>query len=91
MKKNARESTPSYIPLSEEQRDAAARKLCELRGFAPDRKIFYVPDVDPETGKRPLIPLYVSAFNIALLDIERAEQVAQALQAGQAQTPPEEE
>lgn len=64
--------------MTDEQLEAAARKLCELRGIDPERM---VPTAPPPTdmGYVPAVLLHTPAWRAAVAEIRGFYQIAQAL------------
>jgi hypothetical protein len=64
--------------MTEEQLEAAARKLCEIRGIDPDKS---VPHGAPpnDMGYVPSVLLYAPAWRLVASEIRNFYQIAQAL------------
>lgn len=74
--------------MTNSQAEAAARKLCELRGVDPDATVSHgvdVPDYAPDGYAVPYVLLYSPAWRRALRDVRAAEAMQVALEHGRAQ------
>lgn len=64
--------------MTEQQLEAAARKLCELRGIDPERMIPTSPPPN-DMGYVPAVLLHVPAWRQAAGEIRGFYQIAQAI------------
>lgn len=64
--------------MTDEQLEAAARKLCEIRGIDPDRQIGHGAPPNAN-GAVPAVMLYSPAWRLAASEIMGFYQVAKAL------------
>jgi hypothetical protein len=68
--------------LNDKQLEAAARKLCEIRGIAPDTRCPHGAAPDPVTGIAPAVLLYSPAWLLVADEIRHHEQIASAIAYG---------
>lgn len=64
--------------MTDEQIEVAARKLCEIRGIDPDRRVGHGAEPDAN-GLVPAVLLYSPAWRLVAREVTSFYQVAQAI------------
>lgn len=64
--------------MTDEQIEAAARKLCEIRGIDPDKRVGHGAEPDAN-GMVPAVMLYSPAWRLVAREVSAFYQVAQAI------------
>ncbi len=67
--------------MTDQQKEAAARELCRLRGIDPDQRVAHGADPLP-SGVVPMVCLYSPAWRLAVREIEAQERIEAAMRVG---------